>query len=71
MPENRQRRPIPNPDRDMLLAMPRNHVGGNSLLVEEVENFYGAFEDWGSSVHNYPERALFSLLKIRMKTSKR
>ena len=40
-------------------------VGGSSLLVEEdVENF----EDWGSSVHNYPERALFSLIKIRMKT---
>ena len=41
-------------------------VGGSSLLVEEeVENLYGAFEDWGSSV---PERSLFSLLNIRMKT---
>ena len=44
-------------------------AGGSSLLVgEEPENLYGAFEDWGSSVHNYPERALFSLLKIKMKT---
>ena len=35
---------------------------------EQLENFYGAFEDWGSCVHIYPERALFSLLTIRMKT---
>ena len=27
-------------------------VGGSSLLVEEeLENLYGAFEDWGSCVH--------------------
>ena len=49
-----------------------NYMGGSSLLVEdEVENLYIVFEDWGSSVHVRWERALFNILKIKMKTSQK
>ena len=42
-----------------------NYMGGSSFLVEdEVENLYIDFEDSGSSVRIYEERALFRLLKI-------
>ena len=44
-------------------------MGGSSLLVDdEVEHLHGVFEGWGSSVHIYYERTLFSLLEIKMQT---